>query len=78
LALLNDEFVLVMADAFAGRLRGEAGDDTSAQVTRGWRLALGRDPDAEERRLAETLAAEHGLEAVCRGLFNVAEFVVID
>ena len=78
LALLNDEFVLVMADAFAGRLRGEAGHDASAQVTRAWRLALGRDPDAEERRLAETLAAEHGLEAVCRGLFNVAEFVVID
>ena len=49
-----------------------------AQVARGWRLALGREPDAEELRLAESLAAEHGLEAVCRGLFNLAEFVVID
>ena len=78
LALLNDELVLVLADAFATRLRGEARDNVVAQVARGWRLALGREPDAEELRLAESLAAEHGLEAVCRGLFNLAEFVVID
>jgi hypothetical protein len=78
LALLNDELVFVLADAFATRLRREAGDDAAAQITRGWQLALGRKPAAEESRLAETLAADHGLEAVCRGLFNVGEFVMID
>jgi len=78
LALLNDELVFVLADAFATRLRKEAGVDVAAQVVRGWQLALGREPDADERRLAGALAAEHGLEAVCRGLFNLGEFVVID
>jgi len=78
LALLNDELVFVLADAFATRLRKEAGADVAAQVVRGWQLALGREPDADERRLAGALAAEHGLEAVCRGLFNLGEFVVID
>jgi hypothetical protein len=78
LALLNDAFVLQLADMFAARLRREAGDNVTAQIKRGWQLALGRDPDAEEQRLARRLATDHGLEAVCRGLFNVAEFSVID
>lgn len=78
LALLNDPFVLQMADAFAARVRAEAGGDIAAQITRGWRLAFGREPDVEERRLAETLATDHGLESVCRGIFNIGEFSIID
>ena len=78
LAMLNDRLVLQLADTFADRVRGEAGGDIGAQVARGWRLALGRDPDPEERRLAETLATDHGLAAFCRGLMNLGEFVVID
>ena len=78
LAMLNDRLVLQLADTFADRVRAEAGGDIGAQVARGWRLALGRDPDPEERRLAETLATDHGLAAFCRGLMNLGEFVVID
>jgi hypothetical protein len=78
LALLNDAFVLRMAEAFAGRVAADVGGDVPRQVTRAWWLALGRDPDGEERRLAEALVAGHGLPALCRGLFNLTEFVVID
>lgn len=78
LALLNDAFVLRMAEAFAGRVAAEVGADVPRQVTWAWWLALGRGPDAAERRLAETLVADHGLPALCRGLFNLTEFVVID
>jgi len=78
LALLNDEFVLRLADAFAARVRGDAAEDLPTQVTLAWRLALAREPDPDERRLSESLAADHGLEALCRGLFNLGEFVIID
>jgi hypothetical protein len=78
LALFNDAFVLRMAEAFAGRVVGEVGADVPRQVTRAWWLALGRAPDGDERQLAERLVTDHGLPALCRGLFNVSEFVVID
>jgi len=63
-----------LADAFAGRVRGRADPGVAAQVS----LALARDPDPAERRLSEALAVDHGLEALCRSLFNLGEFVVID
>jgi len=78
LALMNDALVLRMADAFAARIEAEQTGDVSRQVARAWRLAIGREPDADERRLSERLVTAHGLEALCRGLFNVTEFVVID
>ena len=78
LALFNDRLVLDLADTFAQRVRTEVGEDASRQITRAWRLALGREPDIEERRLATDLAARHGLEAVCRGLLNLTEFVAVD
>jgi cytochrome c551/c552 len=78
LALLNDEFVFALSDRFARRLEEEAGGDRTAQITLAWRLALGREPDADERPLAEGLAARHGLPALCRGLFNLSSFVVVD
>jgi hypothetical protein len=78
LALLNDAFVFRMADAFASRVEREQGDDVTRQATRAWRLAIGRDPDDGERRLSERLVMDHGLAALCRGLFNVTEFVVVD
>ncbi|MFM8579243.1 MAG: DUF1553 domain-containing protein, partial [Planctomycetaceae bacterium] len=78
LALFNDDLVLTLADAFATRLRSDAGAKTAAQVTLAWRLALAREPDREERRLAESLVDRHGLAAMCRGLFNLGAFVVVD
>jgi hypothetical protein len=78
LALLNNGFMLVQARELADRVRREVGPDLAAQVTRAQQLALGRVPDETEQALLEGLAAEHGLENVCRTLFNVNEFVWID
>jgi cytochrome c551/c552 len=78
LALFNDEFVFALSERFASRLEREAGAEPSAQVTLAWRLALGRAPQADERALSEALAARHGLAALCRGLFNLSSFSVID
>jgi mono/diheme cytochrome c family protein len=54
LLLLNGDFVLGQADAFAGRVRAEAGTDLGAQAARAWRLAYGCQPTGKE--LAGALA----------------------
>ncbi|WP_442510361.1 DUF1553 domain-containing protein [Novipirellula sp. SH528] len=76
LSLLNNSFVLQMADAMAVRVRSEFQNDTRGQVTRAWQLAISRDPSVEERVLSEQLVRNHGLAALCRGLFNANEFVM--
>jgi len=78
LSLLNNTFVLRLADHFADRVTGEVGNSPPDQVERAWRLAIGRGPTDDERQLSERLVAQHGLSALCRGLFNTNAFVVID
>jgi mono/diheme cytochrome c family protein len=78
LALLNNGLMLVQAKEFANRVTREAGQELSAQVTRAYQLAVGRDPDDAERDALIALGKSHGLENVCRTLFNLNEFVWID
>jgi hypothetical protein len=48
LTFLNGEFIHLQAQAFAGRLALEAGDENAARLVRAYRLALARLPtDAE-------------------------------
>ncbi len=54
LQLLNGDFVISQAEAFARRVLREAGTDSKAQVTRAWRLAYGREPT--EKDLAAAVA----------------------
>jgi hypothetical protein len=77
LALWNDAFVLRAADKFAERVTADCqrGED---KVTRAYRLAIGRDPTADEARPAAALVEKHGLKALGRVLFNCSEFVVIE
>ena len=69
LAMLNNSFVLRMADRFAQRAR---------TASRAYRLAFGRAPDAAERAEAEAFVRAHGLPALCRALFNANEFMYVD
>ena len=78
LALLNNAFVLRMAEGFAARLAREAGPRKPDQVGLAYALAYGRSPDVDERELGESLVSDHGLAALCRVLFNSNEFVVIE
>jgi mono/diheme cytochrome c family protein len=48
LQLLNGDFVIGQAEAFAGRVRTEAGSDPRAQVARAWRLAYGCEPTGND------------------------------
>jgi hypothetical protein len=69
LAMMNNPFVLRMAEHFAAR----AGNVDSAV-----RLALGREATQEERSGYGAYAAKHGLVNLCRLLFNTNEFLFVD
>ncbi|HET6880715.1 MAG TPA: DUF1553 domain-containing protein [Pirellulales bacterium] len=78
LALLNDAFVLRMADRFADRLQADSESDIAAQVGNAYRLALARPARPDESAAAQTFVAEHGLSSFCRVLFNSNEFLYVD
>ena len=77
LGLLNSPFVNRQAAFFAERLRAEAGDDRGEQIARAFAIAFSRQASpAESKRLA-ALADDHGLEQVCRVIFNSSEFAFL-
>ncbi len=77
LAMLNNQFTLVMAEHFASRLRGEA-DNLPDQIDRATQLLVQRAPTDDERAAMIAYAQEHGLENLCRLLFNLSEMVFVD
>jgi hypothetical protein len=77
LNLFNSRFTVEEAAAFAARVRAEAGSDAATQVRRAYRLALGRDPEADELIEVVPVVREHGLPALGRALFNSNEFLTL-
>lgn len=72
LALLNNNFLLDQAAAFAARLQNEANPVATA-----FELAFGRGPTQNEATAAQELIKSHGLKAFARALFNANEFVYV-
>ena len=77
LNLFNSRFTLEQADAFAARVKADAGDDLRKQMRRAYQLAFSRDPSAEEIADAEPIVKEFGLATLCRALFNSNEFLFL-
>lgn len=77
LATLNDPFILLQSGHFARRIDRDDGD-LSGAVDRALLLALGRHPSPQESEKLTRFAAEQGLPAVCRLIFNLNEFLFID
>ncbi len=75
LGLMNSPFALRQAGFFAKRIVAEVGGDPEAQVSRAIEIALNRQAEVEERRTLAALARDHGLDQVCRVLFNTSEFI---
>jgi hypothetical protein len=78
LSMMNNAFVLRMADRFAERLKKEAGDDAGKQVTRAYELAYGRRATDDEIARVRPVIERHGLAVFCRAVFNSNEFVYVD
>ncbi len=77
LALLNNSFMLTMADAFAHRLQADSADPTT-QMTRAFSSALSRSPSSDELSDLSEFARRNGLPNACRLLFNLNEFSFVD
>ncbi len=73
LAMLNNMYVVRMAEHFADRLSTNPDPVGEAFIR-----ALSRDPSAEERTMLELYANGHGLPAMCRLIFNMNEFSFVD
>jgi hypothetical protein len=88
LGMLNSEFLEEQAAHFASRLRREAGDEPAAQIQRGLRLALQREPSKEEVALCLNtlsrfqnelqLPKENALQRVALMILNLNEFLYLD
>ena len=77
LSLLNNAFVLRMADHLAKRVQQDSGEkDLDEQVKRSFQLCLGRSPTDDEQKLSQQLVKQHGLGALARALFNTSEFLI--
>jgi hypothetical protein len=77
LNLFNSRFTLVQADAFAARVKKEAGNNLPTQITRAYQLALSREPTREELADTQPIVRQHGIATLCRALFNSNEFLFI-
>jgi hypothetical protein len=75
LNLLNSQFTLVESAAFATRVKGEVGHLPDDQIRRCYEVALNRSPTAHELEEARPVIEKHGLETLCRVLFNSNEFL---
>jgi hypothetical protein len=83
LFLLNNEFALNRAKAFAARVRASAGDHRERQATLAMRLALGRGPTEAERKviadyLEKTAGDDDALASLCHTLFCMVEFTTVE
>ena len=77
LNLFNSRFTLEQSEAFAARVKQEAGADLNNQIAHAYQLALSRSPTRDELTETAALIREHGLPALCRALFNSNEFLFV-
>ncbi len=75
LTLMNHSFTLDMAAALSRR---SAADEVAHSVRLVFQHALARRPSDQEQRAAASLVEAHGLQALCRAIFNTNEFVYVD
>jgi len=77
LALLNNPFMTAMSKQMAARVETMA-SSSKDRVNVAFRLALARDPNADEIGGLTSYAEQHGLANACRLILNLNEFVFVD
>jgi len=79
LTLLNSAFSTEMAETLARRIKHDTpGQPVSAQVERGFALALQRHPSAREMAACQAFLRQASLAEFCRTLLNLNEFAYVD
>lgn len=77
LNLLNSQFTIDQSSAFAESIQSQSGSTPRAWIDAAYQRCLMRSPSAEEIQDALPIVEEHGLEVLCRALFNCNEFLFI-
>jgi hypothetical protein len=77
LNLFNSPFVAGQSEAFAQRVKREAGESIPDQVRQAYLLALDRAPRNAEDVACREVVEQHGLATLCRVIFNSNEFLFI-
>ena len=77
LAMLNDAFMVRMAEHFAARVERDA-KTREQQVRRAFELAVQREPSDDELSWLLDAADRLGMANVCRLILNLNEFVFLD
>lgn len=77
LAMLNNKFMVRMAEHFANRVLA-MGRNTPERIVAAFRLAFAREPDQEELSALTAYADQYGLPNACRVIFNMNEFAFVD
>lgn len=77
LSALNNPFMVRQAAFFAERLRGVS-EDVPTQINQAFAWALLRKANKEELKTLASYIDKHGLEAFCRLIFAMNEFLYID
>jgi len=75
LTLMNDDFMLRQAEFFARRLEEAAPGDKTKQINLAYSLALSRQPDSKELKLAEDFLSTRTLTDFTSVVFNLNEFL---
>ncbi len=78
LSLLNNSFVLRMADELAKQIVKSGQENPETQVSMAYQLLFQREPRPQELALATSFVNQHGLPALARVLFNTNEFLFIE
>jgi len=77
LNLFNSNFIQQQSNLFAERVTRDVGKDAQRQAARVFELALLRQPSDEELADAVRLIKTHGLNSLCRAIYNTNEFLFL-
>jgi hypothetical protein len=77
LAMMNNRFMVRMAELFAQRVE-KLGVDLPTRINAACRLAYGRPATDLELRTLVEISQKHGLASACRLIVNSNEFVFVD
>ncbi len=78
LTLLNNRFVIDMAEALCERISTVASASPGELVRQAYSLAFQREPDDVEATAGARLISTHGLRAFCRAVLNANELIYLE
>ncbi|MFN7877060.1 MAG: PSD1 and planctomycete cytochrome C domain-containing protein [Pirellula sp.] len=77
LNLLNSSIVIQLTQQIATAIESSTPDDVAVRITEAYRRILGREPEQSEIELAVPSVQQHGLDILCRALFNSNEYLYV-